>query len=72
MINEEITSEYHRADAAGEKPPNIKEVSKAVQPVLEQAGYRASRRQIEKLAEAEEFKRLRWPPGKRRSEPPKE
>lgn len=63
----EIRSEYDRAEAAGEKPPNVKEVSRAVQRALEQKGFRASRRQIEKLAEADEFKIRRWPPGKRRS-----
>jgi hypothetical protein len=72
MIIGELRSAYHRAEAAGEKPPNIKEVSRAVQLVLEQKDYRASRRQIETLAEAEEFKRRRWPPGKRRIEPRKE
>jgi hypothetical protein len=69
MIIETIRSEYDRAEAAGEKPPNIKEVSRAVQPVVEGKGYRASRRQIEKLAETDEFKLLRWPAGKRRSKP---
>jgi hypothetical protein len=71
MIIEKLRSEYDRAEAAHEKPPNVKEVARAVQLVLRQNGYRASRRQIEKLAEAEEFKRRRWPPGKRRSEPRK-
>jgi hypothetical protein len=71
MIIDDIRSEYHRAEAAGEKPPNIKEVSPPVQVALEHKGYRASGRQIEKLAEAEEFKRLRWLPGKRRREPRK-
>jgi hypothetical protein len=71
MIVDEIRSEYNRADAAREKPPNVKEVPRAVQLVLRQKGYRASRLQIEKLAEDEEFKRRRWPPGKRRSEPRK-
>jgi hypothetical protein len=68
-IRTEIGSAYDHAEANGEKPPNIKEVSRAVQLVLEQKGSRASRRQIEKLAEADEFKLRRWPPGKRRSEP---
>jgi hypothetical protein len=64
MIMDEIAFEYDRAAAAGEKPPNIKEVSRTVQLVLQQKGYRASRSQIEKLAEA--FRSRRWPPGKRR------
>jgi hypothetical protein len=66
MILDELRSEYNRAEAAAEKPPNVKEVSRPVQLKLLQKGYWASRRQIEKLAEAEEFKALRWPPGKRR------
>jgi hypothetical protein len=66
MIIGEIRFAYHHAEITGEKPPNIKEVSRAVQLALEQKGYRASRRQIEKLAEADDFKILRWPPGKRR------
>jgi hypothetical protein len=68
MIIGEIRSQYDRAEAAGDKPPNIKEVSQAVQLVLEQTGYRASGRQIQKLAEVDEFKLRRWPPGKRRRE----
>jgi hypothetical protein len=72
MIVGAIRSDYHRAQAAGEKPPNIKEVSKTVQLFLEQNRYRASRRQVEKLAEAEEFKLLRLPPGARWKGPRKE
>jgi hypothetical protein len=71
MINEEMRSEYRRANAAVEKPPNVKEVTPPVQLALEQKGRWASKRRIEKLAEAEEFKCLRWPPGKRRSKPGK-
>jgi hypothetical protein len=66
MIIGQITSEYHRAGTAGEKPPNIKQVSRPVQLALQQKGFRASKRQIEELAGADEFKLLRWPPGKRR------
>jgi hypothetical protein len=69
MIVEEIRSAYDCAEVAGQKPPNIKELSRAVHLVLEQKNYRASRRQIEKLAETAEFKSRRSPPGKRRSEP---
>jgi hypothetical protein len=66
MIDEELRSEYNRAEAAGEKPPNVKEVLGPVQLALRHKGYRATRSQIEKRAEAEEFKSRRWPPGKRR------
>jgi len=61
MIIDELRSEYDRAEAAGEKPPNVREVSGPVQLALRQKGYWASRR-----AGAEEFARRRWPPGKRR------
>ena len=61
MIIEKLRSEYDRAEAAGEKPPNVREVSGPVQLALRQKGYWASRR-----AGAEEFARRRWPPGKRR------
>jgi hypothetical protein len=64
MIKDEIRSAYDRAEAAREKPPNVKEVSRVVQLSLKQKDRRASRRQIEKLAEAEEFKRRRRPPGR--------
>jgi hypothetical protein len=64
MINEEIKSEYDAAEAAGRKPPNIKELAAAVQLLLEQKGFSASKRRIQLLGEAEKFKRRRRPPGK--------
>jgi hypothetical protein len=66
MINDELRLAYDRAEVAGEKPPNVKEVTAVVQLALRQKGFRAKKSQIEKLAEAEEFRRRRWPPGKRR------
>jgi hypothetical protein len=69
MINDAIGSNYDRAEAGGEKPANVKELSRAVQRVLEEDGYSASKRQIEKLAHAEEFKRRRLSPGKRWTDP---
>src|SRR5262245_41414882 len=72
MINEEIRSEYTDAKAAGRKPPNIKEVQAPVQLRLERRGYWASKRRIEHLAKAEEFKEFRRQPGKTvKSERPK-
>jgi hypothetical protein len=68
-IKEAIRAEYHRAQAAREKPPNVKQVPPAVQVILRDKGYWASKRRIEQIAEGEEFKCLRWPPGKRRSKP---
>jgi hypothetical protein len=64
MINEEIESEYDAAEAAGRKPPNIKELAAPVQLLLEQKGFSASKRRIQLLGEAEKFKRRRRPPGK--------
>jgi hypothetical protein len=64
MINEVIKSEYDAAEAAGRKPPNIKELAAAVQLLLEQKGFSASKRRIQLLGEAEKFKRRRRPPGK--------
>jgi hypothetical protein len=72
MINEEIKSEYEAAEATGRKPPNIKELAAAVQLLLEQKGFSASKRHIQRLGEAEEFKTRRRPPGKiLKSERPK-
>jgi hypothetical protein len=71
MIKVEIRFEYQRAAAAGEKPPNVKEVLSPVQRNLQQKGYWASKRRIQKLAEDPEFKCLRLPPGKRWSKPGK-
>jgi hypothetical protein len=72
MINEEIRSEYAAAKAAGRKEPNIKEVQAPVQLRLKQKGFFASKLRIEHLANAEEFKKLRRPPGKTvKSERPK-
>jgi hypothetical protein len=64
MTKEEMRSVCNAEQAAGRKQPNIKELSAAVQPLLQRKGFRASRRWIEKLAEAPEFKRRRRPPGK--------
>jgi hypothetical protein len=64
MTKEEMRSVCNAEQAAGRKEPNVKELSAAVQPLLQRKGYRASRRWIEKLAEAPEFKRRRRPPGK--------
>ncbi len=64
IINVELRYEYDRAEAAREKPPNVKQVPPVVQLRLKQKGRRASKSQIEKLAAAEEFKLRRWPPGK--------
>jgi hypothetical protein len=65
MIRGEIRLAYERAKADGVKPPNVVEVSRIVQLALKQKGFRAGLLQIQKLAEADEFKACRLPPGKR-------
>ena len=64
MINEAIRCAYDAAEAAGRKPPNIRELGAAVQLLLKEKGFSASKRRIEQLGDAEEFKRRRRPPGK--------
>ncbi len=63
-VEEEIKAAYDIADAAGGKPPNIKELPAAVQPLLEQRGYGASARFIQELGNAPVFKVRRRSPGK--------
>jgi hypothetical protein len=64
MTKEEMWSVCKAEEAAGRKDPNVKELSAAVKPLLERKGFWASRRWIEKLAEASEFKSRRRPRGK--------
>jgi hypothetical protein len=63
-VQEAIKAAYDVADAAGGKPPNIKELSAAVQPLLEQRGYGASARFIQELGNDPAFKVRRRSPGK--------
>jgi hypothetical protein len=63
-VEEAIKAAYDVADAAGDKPPNIKELPAAVQPLLEQRGYSASARSIQELGNAPTFKVRRRSPGK--------
>jgi hypothetical protein len=58
-----IQDVYDAAEAAGEKPPNIRELPSLVLRKLQQQGYTASKRHIETLGEAPEFKKRRRPPG---------
>ncbi|SRR6266852_8295690 len=72
MINNEIRSEYDDAEAAGTKQPNIRELGAPVQLRLDRKGFHASKRRIQILGEADEFKIRRRPPGKTlKSERPK-
>jgi len=71
-INNEIRSEYDDAEAAGTKQPNIRELGAPVQLRLDRKGFHASKRRIQILGEADEFKIRRRPPGKTlKSERPK-
>jgi hypothetical protein len=64
MVQEAIKAAYDTTDAAGDKPPNIKELPTAVLPLLEQKGYGASARLIQELGGAPNFKVRRRSPGK--------
>jgi hypothetical protein len=64
IVIEAIRAAYDAAEKAGTKPPNIKELPAAVQPLLQQKGFSTSGRHIMRLGDAEEFKRRRRPPGK--------
>ena len=63
MIRAAIQATYDAAEAGGQKPPNIKELPAAVQQRLEEKGFSASGRAIQKIGAAEEFKNRRLPPG---------
>jgi hypothetical protein len=62
-IKDEIRRQYDKADSAKQKPPNVKEIVAPVQTELRIKGLDASGRQIQKFAEAEEFKNRRGKPG---------
>jgi hypothetical protein len=62
LIIDDVVREVY--DMALEKPPNIKEVAKPVQAILQERGYEASARQIQVVANRPEFKRRRRAPGK--------
>ena len=64
MVLEAIKAAYDTTDAAGGKPPNIKELPTAVLPLLEQKGYGASARLIQELGSTPTFKVRRRSPGK--------
>jgi hypothetical protein len=64
IIGEAIQAVYDATNAAGEKPPNIRELPAAVMPLLEKKGYSASARLIQELGGDPRFKDRRRPPGK--------
>jgi hypothetical protein len=63
-IRAAIKAAYDAADAAGRKPPNIKELPAAVLPRLVEKGYHASGRLIQQVGDAQEFRLRRRRPGK--------
>ena len=64
IVIEAIRCAYDAAEAAGTKPPNIKELPAAVQPFLQKKGYWDSGNHIMQLGHREEFESRRRPPGK--------
>jgi hypothetical protein len=62
-INDAIRTAYDRAKATQQKPPNVREIVAPVQNALLAEGLNATGRQIQKLADAEEFKKRRRKPG---------
>jgi hypothetical protein len=62
-IKDEIRAQYDKAAAAKEKPPNVRQIVPLVQTELRSQGFNASGRQIQELAEADEFAARRWKPG---------
>jgi hypothetical protein len=60
-IDEAIIDTYNKAEGAGNKPPNIKEIIAPVQEALRSQGFQASGRQIQERAAA--FKNRRRKPG---------
>jgi hypothetical protein len=65
MIRKTIRSVYDIALAACAKRPNIAELPKVVQPILEADGYGASQRRIQVIGSESEFVKLRGQSGKR-------
>jgi hypothetical protein len=61
-IRSAIERVYDADDLAGRAPPNLKQLPKRVQPVLERDGYFASQNQIMKIGD--EFKSRRAPAGR--------
>jgi hypothetical protein len=63
-IHQAIAEVYDDAEAGGEKPPNVKEIAAPVRVILQNAGYKASARQIQELASDSRHKGRRRKPGK--------
>jgi hypothetical protein len=65
MIREEIKSVYDEAERSGTPPPNIRQLSRIVRPLLRASGFDASFQLIENIGSEREFKRRRRPQGRR-------
>jgi hypothetical protein len=63
-IKATIEKVYNDAEAAGSKPPNIKELPIPVMRLLENGGYCTSKKRIMELGDLAEFKRRRRKVGK--------
>jgi hypothetical protein len=63
-IHKAITAAYDQADAAGEKPPNLREIVPPVQAILRAQGYEASGRQIQESARGDPHNSRRRKAGK--------
>jgi hypothetical protein len=63
LIHKTINQIYDEAEATGSKPPNVKEIVAPVQTKLQVAGYEASGRRIQQLADADVYKKRRRRPG---------
>jgi hypothetical protein len=66
QIHQAITEVYNHAMAAGDKPPNVNEITIPVQKKLRAAGYKASGRKIRELAGHPKHAARRWKPGRTR------
>jgi hypothetical protein len=64
QIREAIAQAYRTAESSGSKPPNIKELPRKVQLILESEGILAAANRIQRLGEDEQFRLLRRKPGK--------
>jgi hypothetical protein len=64
MVHEAIRAAYDSAETTGRKPPNIRELSAAVQPLLKTKGYWASGALIERLGAEPRYHGRRRRPGK--------
>jgi hypothetical protein len=63
-IHKAITAAYDQAEAADEKPPNLREIVPLVQAILRAGGYEASGRRIQENAGDDRHNNRRRKPGK--------